>query len=73
MVKLTEKHRGPAQTAELLPFIHEFFGYLRSCGVRTKTVDDCRAHFVNKMNREYIKTFNKLLCFFFFLDFYEIQ
>ena len=73
VVKLTEKHRGPAQTAELLPFIHEFFGYLRSCGVRTKTVDDCRAHFVNKMNREYIKTFNKHKCKTFKQDFYENQ
>ena len=73
VVKLTEKHRGPAQTAELLPFLHEFFGYLRSCGVRTKTVDDCRAHFVNKMNREYIKTFNKHKCKTFKQDFYENQ
>ena len=73
VVKLTEKHRGPAQTAELLPFIYEFFGYLRSCGVRTKTVNDCRAHFVNKMNREYIKTFNKHKCKTFKQDFYENQ
>ena len=64
---------GPAQTAELLPFIYEFFGYLRSCGVRAKTVDDCRAHFVNKMNREYIKTFNKHKCKTFKQDFYENQ
>jgi len=35
--------------------------------------DDCRAHFVNKMNREYIKTFNKHKCKTFKQDFYENQ
>lgn len=73
VVRLTERHGGPARTVELLPYIHEFFGYLRSCGVATKTVADCRAHFVNKMNREYIKTFNKRKSKTFKQDFYENQ
>lgn len=41
--------------------------------LREKGLIECRAHFVNKMNREYIKTFNKHKCKTFKQDFYENQ
>ena len=56
VARLAQLRGGPANAVELLPLISEFFDYLRCSGVTVKTVADCRSHFVNKMNREYIRT-----------------
>lgn len=47
-----------SESMHLIPYIRNFFAYLRICKVTEKEESDCRSHFFNKLKKEYLKQNN---------------
>lgn len=54
IVRQLNDHRV-SEPAHLVPYIRQFFSYLRICKITEKEESDCRSHFFNKMKKEYLK------------------
>lgn len=55
MLQLADSHADLNDKEKLRRLLHRFFNYLRICHVDMKEESDCRAHFFNKLTKEYLK------------------